>query len=262
MQPSIEEMNHTEDFSGQNSHQRKKRRSKNDQDGRNYKCKHCDKTYLSEIALNNHVKTKHAHLVDIISRGRGRPRKSQTESPNNNQVNELKFKEFFSHGIRKKNFDEEFDLIYASRENFNNIYTKYKDRLFKDIPSEEEFNLIDCKSDNTCDAAFWSYIVFCYDKVNRAYFDFIFKFVILFRECINQKKKAEVKDSEEFKGEYTSINSAEVVPDMCNDFVGDFMEGYEYFGLDIGELIELIQHCCHWLWENHFTTSRLTLINN
>ena len=75
---------------------------------------------------------------------------------------------------------------------------------------------------------------------------------MLFRECINQKK-----------GEnYTETESAEIVPDMCNDFVSDFLEGYDFFGLDVNELIDIIQHCCHWLWENHHTTSRLTLISS
>ena len=266
--------NQSEEGSQSNANSRKKRRSKNDQDGRSFKCKHCDKTYLSEIALNNHVKTKHAHLVDIIARGRGRPRKSQTQSPNSNQVTEMKFKEFFNHGLRKKNnetnneteTDNTEELVKICKENFAAIYGKYNDRLFKDINSYENFSFIGPKQENekNCDEAFWKYLEFCFDKVNKEYFEFIFKFVILFRECINQKKKAEieVQGLTPPEGEYSTRESAEIVPDMCNDFVSEFMEGYDYFGLDIAELIELIQHCCHWLWENHHTTSRLTLINN
>lgn len=40
--------------------QKNKRRSKNDQEGRNHKCTLCDKTYLSYPALYTHLKTKHA----------------------------------------------------------------------------------------------------------------------------------------------------------------------------------------------------------
>ena len=35
---------------------KKTRRSKNDNDGRDFKCKHCDKTYLSYPALYTHCK--------------------------------------------------------------------------------------------------------------------------------------------------------------------------------------------------------------
>ena len=37
-----------------------KRRSKKDQDGRNFRCSHCDKTYLSYPALYTHRKLKHS----------------------------------------------------------------------------------------------------------------------------------------------------------------------------------------------------------
>jgi len=234
-----------------NSKERKKRRSKNDLDGRSYKCKHCEKTYLSEIALNNHVKNKHSHLVEIVSRGRGRPRKALNSEMSSHipPVNDLKFKQFFETQIRGKN-DVEFDLIKTSKEHFENIYTKYKDKLFKDVTSLEEFSFINCPENEFCDSAFWKYVEFCYEKTNKEYFEFIFKFVILFRECINQKR---------VEG-YTKVNNAEIVPDMCNEFVSEFMEAYDYFGLDVTELIEVIQHCCHWLWENHFTSSRLTLV--
>jgi len=241
-----------------NSKERKKRRSKNDLDGRCFQCKYCEKTYLSDIALNNHVKNKHSHLVDIVSRGRGRPRKNPgLEQGNSSFPNaESKFKSFFDCTLRAKNPEENFDLIQACQDNFNNIYTKYSDRLFKDITSPEEFRLLklelEDKPESTCDIAFWKYLEFCKDNTNREYFDFIFKFVVLFRECINIRKGEK----------FTETDKADCVPDMCNEFVSEFMETYDYFGLEVNELIEAIQHCCHWLWENHHTTSRLTLVNN
>ena len=39
---------------------RGRRRSKNDVDGRDHKCKYCDKTYLSYPALYTHTKQKHS----------------------------------------------------------------------------------------------------------------------------------------------------------------------------------------------------------
>jgi hypothetical protein len=60
-----------------------KRRSKNDVDGRDFKCKYCDKTYLSYPALYTHMKQKHSKGPDgevrtppTSGRGRGRPRKN------------------------------------------------------------------------------------------------------------------------------------------------------------------------------------------
>lgn len=56
---------------------KRKRRSKNDPDGRSFRCIHCDKSYLSNPALTNHIKTKHP-VNDPCNekRGRGRPRKN------------------------------------------------------------------------------------------------------------------------------------------------------------------------------------------
>lgn len=54
---------------------KRKRRSKNDKDGRQYVCE-CGKSYLSQPALTNHKKTKHSKDDDGIKRGRGRPRKN------------------------------------------------------------------------------------------------------------------------------------------------------------------------------------------
>jgi len=56
-----------------------KRRSKNDSEGRMFKCQHCEKTYLSYPALYTHMKTKHISPVEPIpisaGRSRGRPKK-------------------------------------------------------------------------------------------------------------------------------------------------------------------------------------------
>ena len=60
-----------------------KRRSKKDNEGRNFKCDKCDKTYLSYPALYTHTKLKHSDgndgkpVLPVFSgRGRGRPRKN------------------------------------------------------------------------------------------------------------------------------------------------------------------------------------------
>ena len=51
------------------------RRSKHEQQGRDFACD-CGKSFLSQPALNNHIKNKHPERLEgQIKRGRGRPRK-------------------------------------------------------------------------------------------------------------------------------------------------------------------------------------------
>ena len=78
----------------QGSHHRGKRRSKNDNIGRIYKCTHCDRTYLSYPALYTHNKTKHAALHQPVfpTRGRGRPRKNVTHESKPDPTSTLYFR--------------------------------------------------------------------------------------------------------------------------------------------------------------------------
>ena len=51
------------------------RRSKNEQNGRNYKCD-CGKSYLSQPALTNHILAKHPERLEgQLQKGKGRTRK-------------------------------------------------------------------------------------------------------------------------------------------------------------------------------------------
>lgn len=54
------------------------RRSKHELEGRIFTCEHCNKSYLSKPALNNHLNSKHSDILkqmNIQKRPRGRPRK-------------------------------------------------------------------------------------------------------------------------------------------------------------------------------------------
>lgn len=121
------------------------------------------------------------------------------------------------------------------------------------------------KNDNNeknCDEVFYEYLKVLASKCNHKYFIFAFKFVVLFRECLNKFKQ---NDSDKSK-EYTQLYNSDQVPDLCNEFINDFMEGANFFGLntdeDKNELIEIIQHYCFWLFDNGYTTSRLSLLTN
>lgn len=58
---------------------KQKRRTKNMNDGRQFECQHCNKTYLSYPALYTHMKTKHINPDEALpmgsGRSRGRPKK-------------------------------------------------------------------------------------------------------------------------------------------------------------------------------------------
>jgi hypothetical protein len=148
---------------------------------------------------------------------------------------------------------------------FNHLYYTYQGKIFLNINSVQDHKLyrkieelsrdIDKELINA-DEIFAKYIVDAYPQCNKEYFLFLVKFAVLFRECINK-----FKTLDDMFGEFTTVNKADNVPDMCNDFITDFMENNDYYGLEINELIEIIQHFCYWLYENKYTTSRLTLLS-
>ena len=128
-------------------------------------------------------------------------------------------------------------------------------KIYEDIPMEGNEN----KAKN-CDQVFFEYLKFLAGKCNKDYFIFAFKFAVCFRESINKFKNNEI-DS---KKEYTEVYNSDQVPDVCNEFITEFMENANYFGLNSddekNEFIEIIQHYCFWMFDNGYTTSRLTLL--
>jgi len=112
------------------------------------------------------------------------------------------------------------------------------------------------KADISCDDIFFLYLREVALKTNKEYFHFLFKFSLLFRECINKLKKSD----EAGAPDHTQTSNAEQVPDTCNEFITEFMDPNDYYGLETSELIEAIQHLCFWLYVNQYTTSRLTLL--
>ena len=100
-------------------------------------------------------------------------------------------------------------------------------------------------------------------KKNEKYFKLLLKFVLLFRECYDISKTKEVKDQE--KKAVTDYISPEGLPDLCNEFYGEFMEPNNFFDLneneEKNEIIEIIQHFCIWLFKNEYTKSKLSLAN-
>lgn len=87
------------------------------------------------------------------------------------------------------------------------------------------------------------------------------KFVLLFRECYDVSKNKNLK--EEDKKAITNVLTPEGLPDLCNEFYGEFLEPNDFFGIhesyEKNEIIEIIQHFCIWLFKQDYTKSKLSL---
>ena len=273
------------------------RRGKSEINERNYRCPDCDKCYLSGPALTTHRKTKHGYGINGEKRARGRPRKECiNENISTNPQN--KFIYFFGEEHRKLINEQEMVNLDIIKQNIKTIFKQCKESLFNDIEDVEKYNFFNLIVDNwekdepefeqecfssivvnmnlpvkdnneninikvqsyNLDCIFFFYLKEFYKSVNKVYFWFILKFIILFREFLNQTRKNFVKNGE--NKDFTQLYNAEIIPEMFNEFLLDFMEAYDYFGLNKNELIELMQHFCYWLNVNRYSQTQLSLINN
>jgi len=270
-------------------HLKRKRRSKNDPDGRGHRCDLCGKSYLSRPALSQHLNSKHQDRVGEFKRGRGRPRKNGSTNPGNSQNSkESKFKNFLLTQHRAKIPGEEsISVMEVMRNCLLKLYEDYREFLWPEVKSileehlllkvgeknetekekEKENNEVNNKENNnnnhgsdkklTYDEIIHKYLEAVAEKTNKNYFTFACSFSILFRESYNHLKR---KDNPDLIGkDYSSFNGAEELPDTCNDFITEFMDKNNYFNLDQNEVIEIIQHFCSWLFENGHTFQMLTL---
>jgi hypothetical protein len=272
------------------------RRKKLETDIRDYKCLECGKCYLSLSALKNHLRTKHDYGKNE-KKGRGRPKKDFKETDFTDNMKE-KLDKFYK--SQKKNKIEEkndnpkrIDTSFL-KNLFNELYINHKNELFNSIDKIEEYNFYDLliknwekrdenfenksrfsmlncfQSDSLVDKPPIDIVFFLYLKylskknMNLKYFCFIFKYITIFREYINKEKKNSINKKFicENKNEYTQIYDAEIIPDLFNDFLMDFMESNNYFGLNKDEIIQLIEFFCYWLFTKGYTVSHISKIDN
>ena len=257
------------------------RRGKNEINDRNYRCPDCDKCYLSGPALTTHRKTKHGYGINGEKRARGRPKKECLNENicNNNPQNKYIF--FFGEEHRKISEEQETINLDIIKHYMTTIFKQCKESVFNELESIEKYDLecynsgmnmnLPLKDNNenyfnikvqsyNIDSVFFSYLKEFYKFVNEKYFWFMLKFLVLFRECMNQSKKEMIIKLGENKT-FCQLFNAEIIPEMFNEFLLDFMEPYDYFGLNKDELIELIQHFCYWLNLKSYTQLQLSLIN-
>ena len=274
------------------------RRGKSEINERNYHCPDCDKCYLSGPALTTHRKTKHGYGINGEKRARGRPRKECINENNIGPNPQNKFLFFFGEEHRKIINEQEMVDLETIKQNIKTIFKQCKESLFNEVEDVEKYDFYNLIVDNwekdepefeqecfcsiafnmnlalkdnneninikvqSCntDWVFFFYLKEFYKLVNKVYFWFILKFVILFREFLNQSKKNFIKNGD--NKVFTQLYNAEIIPEMFNEFLLDFMEAYDYFGLNKNELIELIQHFCYWLNVKRYSQTQLSLINN
>ena len=259
-----------------------KRRSKREVEGRNYICKLCSKSYLSYPALYTHYRQKH-NTNNSSGRGRGRPKKLVDVNDEKNQYNPQN-STFFSKEERTGKTDPEKEINNCIDEAFTDLYDPEKKNRI-DERSIKFYNSVDehpflrkFKNDShdinkmlgdeheLADLVLIEYLnkmsIFC----NPKYYVKLIKFVTLFREHVNKVNINKNRENNNEKNkDYTEFNDAEDVPDSSNEFITDFLdpEGKnDDLGYSKEECIDLTQNLCFWMYENNFTCSKLSLIND
>jgi len=239
---------------------RKKRRTKHDQIGRNFKCKHCNKSYLSHPALYTHRKTK--HLLNPIPSRNKKVRKANELPEQNNLLNTL------LKAIKRLNGQMGWQL--------ENI----EDHLLVKAMKQ--------KAENTCD---WGLAEYCKNMarlVNTDYLEKVCLVVLAYRECLNEygwikfteTRHEEIKcaesannspkietilDSNEewqkrAKKEYSANNDADRLPEIANEFMLLFIRKYE-IGVEEQEIIKIVMNMCRWFYANKFTETQIVFID-
>ena len=182
---AIEENENTDDFN------RRKRRSKNDTNGRAYKCEICGKSYLSKPAMTQHTKSKHADkLSSDFKKGRGRPRKCDLDD--HAKTNQEKYYQiFFDKTNRALITKEEYEIneVYNSSANIickSNYDITNINGLFEINDLNEEIDILNLKL--PIDKVMILFLKDIKNKANKEYFSFICKLIFLLREYLNYRK--------------------------------------------------------------------------
>ncbi|MCQ2820867.1 MAG: hypothetical protein MJ252_26715 [archaeon] len=142
-----------------------------------------------------------------------------------------------------------------------NIYKSVEEHPFlgKFLKDSHDVNVRLENENELADSVFMDYLNKMSLHSNPTYFSKLIVFVTLYREYANIAKKTQNKNGEE----YTAVNSAEDIPDLSNEFINDFLEPERgIFEFTKEEAIDLTQNICHWMYENNFTCSKLSLINS
>ena len=282
-----------------NDGKKRHRRGKQEANGeRTHQCPDCEKCYLSGPALIIHRKTKHGYITNADGgRARGRPKANDQQLEAAFRKAQSHFDYFLNNENRKKRSEYERIDNDAVKENFRTIFRELKHETFKDMENVEDYPLYqvvtnmwdvdesdlakECFSENNAikkdrngvilknclmppmEQIFFLYLKEMAEYTNKNYFEFIQKFIVLYREYINNNKKGIVKDDYKTEKEktYSQLFSAEGVPESCNDFFLEFLQPKNYFGHKSEEFIDLAQHLSFWLYTRKFNYKNILSLN-
>ena len=211
-------------------------------------------------------------MEGVPQKGRGRPRKYPPKA--NSDFETTKYDNYFTaNNERCPEEGQKIDINSVVQDVFQFIYLgSNSDKLFSKPKNYGEIPILNNlvlqnpisnkkKSEKCCDDVFYEYLNMFKNKTNQKYFTLMLKFVLLFRECFDISKKKENKD-ENIKT-FSDTMPPETLPDLCNEFYGEFLEKNNFFGIDElqdrNEIIEIIQHFCIWLFKSEYTKSKLSL---
>ena len=218
--------------------------------------------------MYTHIKTKHNTNGQSTGRGRGRPKKDTGDSfnPVKSLYNPSTF-EFFKSPDK---VGETLDLRPSLEEIYNELYNlkeENKCSTFEEFPFFKkilEANLNPPQLDgetSKCDEIFSEYLIKVSKNTRSEFFTRLVKFVCLFRDCLNKVNQDKNKNEEGL--EFSEVTNAEDAPDISNDFVTEYLEtDVEKYGFSKEDAVDLTQNFCQWLYDNNFTCSKLSLINN
>jgi len=148
----------------------------------------------------------------------------------------------------------------------------------EDISSEQHVNSLDeldRKRCRCCDEVFAEYLSHAARKVKKSYYAELIKFVFLLRECVNASSEKLLEErkllppnlfppnneKDNADKDFCCTNNAEQVPDVCNDFILNFLEARkEKINLELDEIIKLMQNISQWMFVNGYTCSKIALI--
>eukprot|EP00826_Nyctotherus_ovalis_P015353 TRINITY_DN14356_c0_g1_i3.p1 TRINITY_DN14356_c0_g1~~TRINITY_DN14356_c0_g1_i3.p1 ORF type:complete len:247 (+),score=55.83 TRINITY_DN14356_c0_g1_i3:138-878(+) len=236
---------------------RQQRRSRNDQDGRDFHCG-CGKSYLSYTALYTHVKVKHrgktpegtkiVHASSNPSK-KERPSKSARKSVERRVVRRPKI------GAKPAvapSLEETFDSNSDS-EQIKEMLNKYE-WLERELGRSDEYT-----GEKTCQCVLAEH---AYEMINKMDVDQVKSFLLLldaFKQAVDIYFYETVALYEECKKmeEFSMSEHVNYLPQMANCFVTIYLP-LRRPELDREQAIEFMFNLCKWLKKKNYTTISVT----
>jgi hypothetical protein len=220
----------------------KKRRTKLDPSERVFRCG-CGKTYLSYPALYTHVKQKHDGTPPEGStstgakpaKPRGRPKQIRAERTPDEEA-----------------FYVQHDFLGGPADPMTGCPKELLESMEKD-------NSDSLGPESPCREVFAEYFKDVALKVKQDSLQVFSDFLEALLVCLDAKGWTLPGEPPAAEESFTSVRSAQRVPDIANFFVTDFLEGRK------GDLtrpmaVELMLHLCRWLYAQRFTAFKLALL--